>query len=77
MIDPELDNVAKTLLGKTVYIDWPYLHEAFVIGVANSNNKIFLKDYWKSYSSTNIKKDNLNAKDIDGIKEKIAEASCL
>ena len=76
LIIENLDDVAKNLLGRTVYIDWPYLHEAFVIGVADLQSKIFLKDFWKPYFN-NFKKDTLQAKNINDIKDKISEVTYL
>ena len=35
-----LEELAKKWLGKTVFISWPHLVEALVIGVSNSKTKI-------------------------------------
>lgn len=37
---PPLDEIAKKLLNKTVFIHWPHLIEALVVGVSDSKNKI-------------------------------------
>lgn len=37
---PPLDEIAKKLLNKTIFINWPHLIEALVVGVSDSKNKI-------------------------------------
>lgn len=63
---PTLNDIAKDLLGQTVYIEWPHLLEAYVIGVTDLKTDIFLKNFWQKYN-----KDNLNSKDLN--KNQIAE----
>ncbi|XP_023246708.1 uncharacterized protein LOC111643327 [Copidosoma floridanum] len=72
-----LDALAKNILTKTVYINWPYLQEAYAVGVTDFKNKIILKDYWKKYAEDNITLSNptLNVvqslkNDCDSITEK-------
>lgn len=40
----ELEPIAKTLLGKTVFVNWPNLHEAKVLAVSNETGEYRLND---------------------------------
>lgn len=37
---PDLDDLAQRWLGKTVFVSWPHLVEALVVGVSNTKKKI-------------------------------------
>ncbi|XP_014469638.1 PREDICTED: 5'-3' exoribonuclease 1 isoform X2 [Dinoponera quadriceps] len=58
---PNLEDLASQLLGKSVHVDWPYLKEALVVGVANCNTKFALIDSLAGYSH-----DNVNKEDVKG-----------
>lgn len=42
-----------------MYVDWPYLKEALVVGVANNNTKFTLIDSLVDYSHDNVNKENI------------------
>lgn len=56
---PSLENLASQLLGKSVYVNWPYLKEALVTGVANCNTKFTLIDPLVGYNQDNVNKENI------------------
>ncbi|XP_072761689.1 5'-3' exoribonuclease 1 isoform X2 [Anoplolepis gracilipes] len=51
--------LASELLGKSVYVGWPHLKEAFVIGVADNNIKFSLINFLDGYSDNNLKKEEV------------------
>jgi len=53
--------LASELLGKSVYVDWPHLKEALVIGVVDCDVKISLINPLGSYVP-----DNLIEEDVKG-----------
>lgn len=55
-----LEEIAKELLGQKVYINWPYLQEAYVIGVTDFDKKIMLQNFWRNYSEENLKHSKLS-----------------
>lgn len=57
--DIELEVLAKEFLGQKVYAFWPYIQEAFVIGVTNFKTKIILKNFWKGNTEDNVKIEEL------------------
>ena len=65
-----LEDVAKELLGQTVYINWPYLQEAHVIGITDFKDKIFLQNFWKKYSADNLKHSKLSDSSILNLQKK-------
>ncbi|XP_011256685.1 5'-3' exoribonuclease 1 isoform X2 [Camponotus floridanus] len=56
---PNLTTLASKLLGKSVYIGWPHLKEAFVIGVTDSDVKFSLINPSDGYSDNNLKKEDV------------------
>jgi len=56
---PNLTTLASELLGKSVYIGWPHLKEAFVIGMADSDVKFSLINPSDGYSDNNLKKEDV------------------
>lgn len=60
---PNLETLASQLLGKSVYVEWPHLKEALVIGVANCEVKFSLIDPLTAYS-----RDNMNREHVKGPK---------
>lgn len=55
----KVEDLASELLGKSVHVDWPYLKEALVVGVANNNEKLILIDPLIGYDHDNVKKENV------------------
>ncbi|XP_071639281.1 5'-3' exoribonuclease 1 [Temnothorax longispinosus] len=58
---PSLTTLASELLGKSVYVEWPHLKEALVIGVADCNVKFSLINQLDGYSDANLKKEEVKA----------------
>lgn len=58
-----LETLASQLLGKSVYVEWPHLKEALVVGVANCEVKFTLKDPLAGYNHNNV-----NTEDVKGLK---------
>jgi len=56
---PSLSTLASELLGKSVYVEWPHLKEALVVGVADCNVKLSLINPLVSYSHDNLKKEDV------------------
>lgn len=56
---PDLTTLASELLGKSVYVEWPHLKEALVIGVADSDVKFSLINPLDGYSNNNLKKEEV------------------
>lgn len=56
---PNLTTLASELLGKSVYVEWPHLKEALVIGVADCNVKFSLNNPLSGYSQDNLKKEDV------------------
>ncbi|XP_032684890.1 5'-3' exoribonuclease 1 isoform X3 [Odontomachus brunneus] len=54
-----LEDLASQLLGKSVYVDWPYLKKALVVGVANNSTKFTLIDSLVDYNPDNVNKENM------------------
>ncbi|KAL6430823.1 hypothetical protein ACFW04_006974 [Cataglyphis niger] len=52
-----LTTLTSELLGKSVYVGWPHLKEALVIGVADNNVKFSLINPLEGYSDNNLKKE--------------------
>lgn len=55
----DLTTLASKLLGKSVYVEWPHLKEALVIGVADNNVKFSLINPLECYSNNNLKKEEV------------------
>lgn len=73
---PNLTTLASKLLGKSVYIGWPHLKEAFVIGLADSDVKFSLINPSDGYSDNNLKKEDVKdllAAEWDSQKRQIRE----
>ncbi|XP_036149459.1 5'-3' exoribonuclease 1 isoform X2 [Monomorium pharaonis] len=58
---PNVASLASELLGRSVYVEWPHLKEALVIGVASCNVKLSLINPLDGYSQ-----DNLKSEDVKG-----------
>ncbi|XP_015189014.1 PREDICTED: 5'-3' exoribonuclease 1 isoform X2 [Polistes dominula] len=56
---PNIKQLAASLLNKTIYVEWPYLREAHVVGVSDSKKKIHLIVPQLGYSSNNILEEEL------------------
>ncbi|XP_011642826.1 5'-3' exoribonuclease 1 [Pogonomyrmex barbatus] len=56
---PNLTTLASDLLGHSVYVEWPHLKEALVIGVADCDTKLSLIDPLSSYNQDNLKKEDV------------------
>lgn len=56
---PNLTTLTSELLGKSVYVEWPHLKEALVIGMADSNLKFSLINPLGGYSQDNLKKEDV------------------
>lgn len=56
---PSLATLASELLGKSVYVEWPHLKEALVVGVADCNVKLSLISPLGGYSNDNLKKEDV------------------
>lgn len=56
---PNLMTLASELLGKSVYVGWPHLKEAFVIGITDSDVKFSLINPSDGYSDNNLKKEEV------------------
>ena len=52
---PDLDEIAKKWIGKSVFVNWPHLVEAYVVGVATSKRKISIPH--PNQSSSSISKE--------------------
>lgn len=59
--EPNLEQLAASLLNKKVYVEWPFLREAHVIGVSNFQWRINLINPQKEYSLNNIVSEELKA----------------
>ncbi|XP_008211726.2 5'-3' exoribonuclease 1 [Nasonia vitripennis] len=66
---PKLEEIAKELLGQKVFINWPYLQEAYVIGVTDFDKKIMLDNFWKNYSEDNLKHAKLSDNSRSSLEE--------
>ncbi|XP_055969914.1 5'-3' exoribonuclease 1 [Sorex fumeus] len=49
MVDPDsedasVENVASSILGKSVFVNWPHLEEARVVGVSDGETKFYLEE---------------------------------
>ncbi|XP_054016668.1 5'-3' exoribonuclease 1 [Hylaeus anthracinus] len=55
----DLTSVASELLGKLVFVNWPYLTEAQVVGVSNCDTKLSLINPQMNYCYENINKEEL------------------
>uniref|UniRef100_H3AKR8 5'-3' exoribonuclease 1 n=1 Tax=Latimeria chalumnae TaxID=7897 RepID=H3AKR8_LATCH len=42
--EPEIENVANLVLGKSVFVNWPHLEEARVVAVSDGETKLFLEE---------------------------------
>lgn len=58
---PSIDKLAAELLGKIVFVKWPHLLEAQVVGVSDGERKFTLLDPRHGYSM-----DNLNREELKG-----------
>ncbi|XP_039303025.1 5'-3' exoribonuclease 1 isoform X3 [Solenopsis invicta] len=56
---PNVVTLASEILGKSVYVEWPHLKEALVIGVANVNVKLSLINQLGDYNPNNLKKEDV------------------
>lgn len=56
---PNATILASELLGKSVYVDWPHLKEALVVGVADGEAKFTLIDPLGSYTPENVIKEDM------------------
>lgn len=56
---PDLEVLASQLLGNSIYVDWPHLKEALVIGVTDSVEKYSLINISLGYSNDNLKKEEV------------------
>nr|XP_033337296.1 5'-3' exoribonuclease 1 [Megalopta genalis] len=59
--ETEFKSVTSELLGKIVYVEWPFLTEAQVIAVSISSSKLSLVDPQTGYSPENVKEEELKA----------------
>ncbi|XP_047351100.1 5'-3' exoribonuclease 1 isoform X1 [Vespa velutina] len=57
--EPNLRQLAASLLHKTIFVEWPYLREAHIVGVSNHKWRINLINPQKEYSSDNIVEEEL------------------
>ncbi|XP_011151267.1 5'-3' exoribonuclease 1 isoform X2 [Harpegnathos saltator] len=69
----DLENLAPQLLGKIVYVNWPYLKEALVIGVSNNNVKFTLIEALVDYSHDNVSKEDVSTTEWNIQKKHISE----
>lgn len=58
---PELNltKIASELLGKTVFVNWPHMTEARVIGVSNCDTKLSLINPKMNYFSENVNREEI------------------
>ncbi|XP_012226430.1 5'-3' exoribonuclease 1 [Linepithema humile] len=56
---PNATTLASKLLGKSVYVDWPHLKEALVVGVADCDAKFSLINPLGSYAPDNLIKEEM------------------
>ena len=59
---PNLHDLASKLLGKTVFVSWPHMREALVIGVSSLQRKITLVNKNKEYSPDNVWIEDLSTR---------------
>lgn len=52
-------SVASKLLGKTVFVSWPYLKEAQVVKILTRDRKLSLINPQATYCPENINKENM------------------
>lgn len=57
--EPNLKELAASLLHKNIFVEWPYLREAHIVGVSNLKWRINLINPQKGYSPDNIVKEEL------------------
>ncbi|KAF7400707.1 hypothetical protein HZH66_005891 [Vespula vulgaris] len=57
--EPNLKQLAASLLHKNIFVEWPYLREAHVVGLSNPKWRINLKNPQIGYSSDNIVEEEL------------------
>ncbi|XP_043669186.1 5'-3' exoribonuclease 1 isoform X2 [Vespula pensylvanica] len=57
--EPNLKQLAASLLHKNIFVEWPYLREAHVVGISNLKWRINLKNPQIGYSSDNIVEEEL------------------
>ncbi|XP_043280589.1 5'-3' exoribonuclease 1 [Venturia canescens] len=58
---PNLHDAAGKILGKTVFVGWPQMKEALVVGVSTNDRKITLINTQRGYSPENVRIEDLNA----------------
>lgn len=56
---PNINAIASELLGKTIFVDYPYLKEALVVAVSDGDIKLSLMKPDMSYSNTNVNAETL------------------
>ncbi|KAH0550752.1 5'-3' exoribonuclease 1 isoform X1 [Cotesia glomerata] len=54
---PTIEKISSEILGKTVYIKWPHLVEAFVIGVSTKDSKFTLINMNRPYGMDNLNRE--------------------
>ncbi|KAF7403530.1 hypothetical protein HZH68_006324 [Vespula germanica] len=57
--EPNIKQLAASLLHKNIFVEWPYLREAHVVGISNPKWRINLKNPQIGYSSDNIVEEEL------------------
>ncbi|XP_076757496.1 5'-3' exoribonuclease pacman isoform X1 [Xylocopa sonorina] len=63
-----LTTIATKLLGKTVYVNWPHLKEAFVIAVSNSHSKL----NWVNSTAKEVY-EHINEEEWDTLRKRITD----
>ncbi|CAM9544056.1 unnamed protein product [Chrysoparadoxa australica] len=62
MTDEKLDGFAKLMLGRSVFVNWPMMHEARVIGISSETQEVTLKPEGKQHKYTRPKEEQLRWK---------------
>ncbi|XP_076652966.1 5'-3' exoribonuclease pacman isoform X2 [Halictus rubicundus] len=58
-LEKDLTCMASELVGKTVYVEWPFLTEAQVVAVLANETKLSLIDHQMGYSRENVREEEL------------------
>ncbi|KAI4476699.1 hypothetical protein M0802_014829, partial [Mischocyttarus mexicanus] len=56
---PNIKQLAASLLHKTIFVEWPYLREARVVGISDFKRRILLLSPQLGYSSNNVLEEEL------------------
>uniref|UniRef100_A0A0K2UAM2 Uncharacterized protein n=1 Tax=Lepeophtheirus salmonis TaxID=72036 RepID=A0A0K2UAM2_LEPSM len=63
---PDLNSICEQYLGKTIWVSWPHMKEALVVGVSNAENRVDLKNTGEKKSEL-ITKTPISGKEFTSV----------